>query len=98
MDRSDDVLLRKKFGEEIPSVTELSKHVSMMFVNTHYTLSGAKPLPPTVVELGGVHIQEPKPIDEVIERIFSRSIEFNPPSILGLKTNPRQSRAWYNLC
>lgn len=67
MDRSDDALLKKKFGETIPSVTELSKHISMMFVNTHYSLSGPKPLPPTVVQIGGVHIQEPKPIEEVFK-------------------------------
>lgn len=71
MDRSDDVLLRKKFGDTFPSVTELSKQISMMFVNTHYSLSGPKPLPPTVIELGGVHIKEPKPIDEVSD-YFSR--------------------------
>lgn len=67
MDHSDDILLRRKFGETIPSVTELSKQISLMFVNTHYSLSGPKPLPPTVVELGGVHIKEPKAIDEVSE-------------------------------
>lgn len=65
MDRSDDALLRMKFGETFPSVTELSKHISIMFVNTHYSLIGPKPLPPTVVEVGGVHIKEPKAIDEV---------------------------------
>lgn len=67
MDSSDDALLRRKFGETIPSVTELSKQMSMMFVNTHYSLSGPSPLPPTVVELGGVHIKEQKAIDEVSE-------------------------------
>lgn len=65
MDRSDDALLRKKFGDGIPSVTELSKQISMMFVNTHYSLTGPKPMPPTVIEIGGVHIKEPKAIDEV---------------------------------
>ncbi|XP_037048256.1 UDP-glycosyltransferase UGT5-like isoform X2 [Bradysia coprophila] len=70
MDRNDDALLRKKFGETIPSVAELSKHISMMFVNTHYSLSGPKPMPPTVVEVGGVHIKEPEAIDESLQRIL----------------------------
>lgn len=40
----------------------------MMFVNQHYSLSGSKPLSPAVIELGGVHIRDAKPIDPVSGR------------------------------
>lgn len=92
MDRSDDVLLRRKFGETIPSVTELSKQISLMFVNTHYSLSGPKPLPPTVVELGGVHIKEPKAIDEVSgnSQVITLHIH-NIATGCGSTSTPRQT-------
>lgn len=64
-DTAADTILRKAFGPSIPSVTELSKRTSMMFVNQHYSLSGVKPLSPAVIELGGVHIKEAKPIEAV---------------------------------
>lgn len=64
-DPAADRILQEAFGANVPSVTELSKKTSMIFVNQHYSLSGAKPLSPAIVELGGIHIKEAKPLDEV---------------------------------
>lgn len=64
-DPAADRILKEAFGATVPSVTELAKKTSMIFVNQHYSLSGVKPLSPAVVELGGIHIKEAKPIDEV---------------------------------
>lgn len=58
-------LLRRRFGDDIPDLSTLSKKVSMMFVNQHYALSGAKHLSPNVIELGGIHIEKAQPLDEV---------------------------------
>lgn len=58
-------LLKRRFGYDYPDVNELSKKVSMIFVNQHYSLSGAKHLSPNVIELGGVHIAKPKPLEAV---------------------------------
>lgn len=65
MDSSDDTIIRRKFGENTPSVTDLSKNIGVMLVNTHYSLNGAKPLSPKVVEIGGAHIKEAEPIEKV---------------------------------
>lgn len=65
MDRSDDAIIKQRFGENVPSVTELSKNISVMLVNTHYSLNGPKPISPKVVEVGGAHIKETKPIEKV---------------------------------
>lgn len=66
MVRDSDKILKKTFGEGIPSTRELAKQkTSLLFVNQHYSLSGAKPLSPAVIELGGIHIQEAKPIEQV---------------------------------
>lgn len=58
-------MLKQIFGEKIPPVSELKKGTSLMFVNSHYSLSGSKPLSPAVIEIGGIHIKEPKPLNQV---------------------------------
>lgn len=50
-------LVRQRFGDHMPDTKELSMNTSIFFVNQHYSLSGAKPLSPAVIELGGIHIQ-----------------------------------------
>ena len=63
--KNDDAYLKRKFGNDFPKTSELIKKVSIMFVNQHYSLTGAKHLAPNVVELGGVHIGKPKQLDPV---------------------------------
>lgn len=64
-DTKGNELMRKYIGEGLPDIKDLQKRTSLMFVNQHYSLSGSKPLSPQVVELGGIHIREAKPLDEV---------------------------------
>lgn len=66
-------LLKRRFGNDIPKLKELVKKTSLIFVNQHFSMSLAKPLPPGVVEVGGIHIKKPKPLDKVIPRISLRS-------------------------
>lgn len=68
---NDNQLLKKRFGNDFPDVKELSNKVSMTFVNQHYSLSGSKHLSPNIIELGGIHIQDIKPLDQVIININS---------------------------
>lgn len=58
-------LLEEYLGEGIPPVADLTKKTKMMMVNQHYSLAGPKPLPPSVVEIGGIHIKEAKPLEPV---------------------------------
>lgn len=61
----DDEEIRKRLGDNIPSVSEIGKKMSLTFVNQHYSYTGAKPLSNQLIEVGGIHIKEPKPIPEV---------------------------------
>lgn len=65
VDDYTDKMLQQIFGDEIPSVSDLKKGTSLMFVNSHYSLSGSRPLSPAVIEIGGIHIKDPKPIKQV---------------------------------
>lgn len=64
-ERKTNEQLIKRFGGDIPSIRSLARRTSMIFTNTHYSLSGPKPFTPAVVELGGIHIQKPKALDHV---------------------------------
>lgn len=50
----------------MPYLGELAKTTSLMLVNTHYSLNGVRPNTPSVIEVGGLHIKDLKPLDEVI--------------------------------
>ncbi|XP_055839618.1 UDP-glycosyltransferase UGT5-like [Episyrphus balteatus] len=50
-------LIRQRFGQHMPETRDLVMNTSVFFVNQHYSLSGAKPLSPAVIELGGIHIE-----------------------------------------
>lgn len=58
-------LLRAKFGPDMQDIQELTKKTSLMLVNQHYSLSGVKPITPAVIEIGGIHIKDPAPLDPV---------------------------------
>lgn len=75
-ERDADKVLRRRFGDDIPHLSDLSKKVSMMFVNQHYSLSGAKHLSPNVVELGGIHIEKTEPLDQVKRMKLRQSFDF----------------------
>lgn len=68
-----DALLRQKFGSGIPSTGELVKNTSLMLINQHFSLSGAKPLPPNVLEVGGLHLRAAKPLDDALQQLLDRA-------------------------
>uniref|UniRef100_A0A7G3B246 UDP-glucuronosyltransferase n=1 Tax=Lutzomyia longipalpis TaxID=7200 RepID=A0A7G3B246_LUTLO len=55
-DRTANSIVAEHLGPGIPDVGELAKRTSLIMVNTHYSLSGTKPLPPSVVEIGGGYL------------------------------------------
>ncbi|CAH2232694.1 jg5319 [Pararge aegeria aegeria] len=57
-------ILEKKFGN-IPDLRELGKNMSVILLNSLHVLSGAMPLVPGLVEVGGMHLSsERKPIPQ----------------------------------
>ncbi|XP_032584974.1 UDP-glycosyltransferase UGT5-like [Drosophila mojavensis] len=65
-----DALLRERFGPGIPSTGELVKNTSLMLINQHFSFSGAKPLPPNVIEVGGLHLRAAKPLDAALQQLL----------------------------
>ena len=50
--------VNKYFGAGFPTVYELQKSVSLLLVNSHYSLNGIRPLTNAVIEVGGLHLQD----------------------------------------
>lgn len=61
----ENEMLRKHFGPDIPSVEELNNNVDMLFLNVHQVFEGIRPVPPSVVYMGGVHQKPDKKLPQV---------------------------------
>ncbi|KAH8357059.1 hypothetical protein KR200_009485 [Drosophila serrata] len=70
-----NALIRQRFGPDVPSTEELVRNTSLMLINQHYSMSGPKPLPPNVIEVGGVHITPPKPLPADLQELLDKAAQ-----------------------
>ncbi|CAH0598234.1 unnamed protein product [Chrysodeixis includens] len=66
-------LLQQAFGPDIPSVEELSNNVDMLFLNINPIFEGIRPVPPSVVYMGGLHLQPSKELPTDIKKYLDLS-------------------------
>lgn len=59
-------------GKDLPDVHEIQANTSMIFMNSHFTLTYPRPLLPDCIEVGGMHTRPAKPLPKVREQIFSK--------------------------
>uniref|UniRef100_A0A1B6CCZ4 UDP-glucuronosyltransferase n=1 Tax=Clastoptera arizonana TaxID=38151 RepID=A0A1B6CCZ4_9HEMI len=69
---NDEVVSRKYLGE-VASVSEMMNRISLVLVNTHFSVNIVRPLPPQVVEIGGIHIKSHKPLPQDIKKFLDES-------------------------
>lgn len=62
---SIDKLAVPYFGAGIPSVSELERRMSLVLVNTNPAMDYLAPLPENIIPVGGLHIEDPKPLPKV---------------------------------
>ena len=95
-DKFANDIIHKKFGPGMPDIQELKKKTSMIFVNTHYSLSGPRPNTPAVLEVGGVHIQRFKPLDDDLKELMDTAehgvILISWGSMIRAETLPEDKR------
>lgn len=60
-----DKILHEYFKDAPPLMEMIERNISMVFLNSHSVISDAKPLVPSMVEIGGFHIEDPKPLPKV---------------------------------
>jgi glucuronosyltransferase len=69
VDRQATAIGRKYFGSDAPNADRLMRNTSLVFVNGHRSVDLARPLLPNFVDIGGVHLVQPKPLADV--RVFT---------------------------
>ncbi|KAJ8721709.1 hypothetical protein PYW07_002484 [Mythimna separata] len=75
MTRNEQNVIETRLGRKLPPLEELAKNASVVLINTHYTLNGRRVLPPSVIEVGGIHLHNKtaQPLPEELERWVSES-------------------------
>lgn len=53
-----DKYVEKYFGPGYPTVYDLQKEIALILVNSHFIFNGIRPITPSIVEVGGMHIQD----------------------------------------
>uniref|UniRef100_A0A182T1V5 UDP-glucuronosyltransferase n=1 Tax=Anopheles maculatus TaxID=74869 RepID=A0A182T1V5_9DIPT len=71
-------LAREAFGEvmpvdSLPSLRDLEQSISVILVNSHPVLSVPRPTIRGLVNIGGAHIREPKPLPDELRRFMDEA-------------------------
>lgn len=59
-----DEIAREIFGS-VPSLIDVERNTSLLFLNSHFTINVARPLPPAVVEVSGLTIKQANRLPQV---------------------------------
>lgn len=60
-----ETIAKRHFGDSLPALEDLARNASVFLVNTHHTLHGSRPSSPQIIEIGGIHVSDPKPLPKV---------------------------------
>lgn len=63
-------IYREYLGEDIPGIDEILGNASLILSNGHFSMSHPKPLLPDIVDVGGLHSREAKPLPKVDFKII----------------------------
>ncbi|KPJ00056.1 Ecdysteroid UDP-glucosyltransferase [Papilio xuthus] len=72
-DEKFNELLKRIFGSDTPTLSELKNYVDMLFVNIHQIWEGNYPVPPTVVHMGGLHQKPQKSLPKDLQQYLDAS-------------------------
>jgi glucuronosyltransferase len=67
---SYDRQMREAFGPDMPYAGDLEKLMQVALVNTHPAIEFPESLPPNVIQVGGLQIKEPEPLDDEQEQFL----------------------------
>lgn len=64
-------LSKEFFGPDLPDINDLIYNTSLLLVNSHFSMNQIRPNVPGFVEVGGVHIQDPKPLNQYFDKVLN---------------------------
>lgn len=83
-------------GEQLPSVDELYRNVSLIMVQSHRVLNKPRPMMPGIIQIGGCHIKPPQPLANDLQHYLDQSpngvIIFSMGSLLPSAKMPLELR------
>jgi len=69
-----NALVRKYLGDSVPDIEEIARNRTvLMLINQHFSLTGVKAYAPTVIEVGGLQIEEAKTLIPKMQQILDSS-------------------------
>jgi UDP:flavonoid glycosyltransferase YjiC (YdhE family) len=93
MENLQQELLSKHFPEA-PSLQELLTNVSLVFVNSHYSIESPRPYVPNMIQIGGFHVEEPKQLPQHLKEFLDSATEgavlFSLGSNVKISSLPRE--------
>lgn len=66
-------LIHERGGQPLPSVQQLERDIAIILVNTHRSISTPRPMMPGLINIGGAHVKEPKPLPHDIQQFLDKS-------------------------
>jgi glucuronosyltransferase len=69
--KESNQIAREFFGPDIPTLEDLALNTSLILFNSHFSINNARPAVPNFIEVGGLHITEPKPLSKYFENLLT---------------------------
>lgn len=92
-----DKYVEKYFGPGYPTVYELQKEVALILVNSHFLFNGIRPITPSIIEVGGMHIEEkeeeeklPQEIEKWLDESDAGCIYVSFGSMVKIESFPKE--------
>ncbi|XP_046745422.1 UDP-glucosyltransferase 2-like [Diprion similis] len=65
--------LAKKYFKDVPPLSDIYNNMSLVLVNSHFSIHGVRPETPAIVEVAGLHIDETQVLSEELETYLNSS-------------------------
>lgn len=89
-------ILNEHFGhlDALPSIDQLRKNISIIFVNAHRSITYPRPHLPGIVYIGGAHVKPPNPLPSDLQTFLDESpqgvIYFSFGSVIKSSNMPKE--------
>ncbi|CAG7729478.1 unnamed protein product [Allacma fusca] len=74
-------IYKKYLGEDLPALADIESEVSLMLLNSHFSVNPPRPTMPDTVEIGGVHCREGRPLPKELEQFILEADEDLPKNV-----------------
>ncbi|XP_026761258.3 UDP-glycosyltransferase UGT5-like [Galleria mellonella] len=88
-EETENVKLKAVFGSDMPSLSELSKNVHLHMSNVHRTWELNRPVPTSVIQVGGIHLKSECTLPEDLKKYLDSSV--NGVLYISFGTNMKTS-------